>query len=164
MNRPDQRLFDADVAGAEFRIGLMNGWWGLADGESLPAELKWPHALLWIAAPSRENAPSRYHLRLDLAGYRAASPTGAFWDVENQVRLPLEKWPKGKVGTRFAKVFRTDWENGVAFYHPYDRFAAGSHGEWPKAQPHLVWTGNHTIVDYLAEFHTLLQCGDYLGV
>jgi hypothetical protein len=78
--------------------------------------------------------------------------------------LALEKRPKGRPGSRFAKVFRTDWEGGRAFYHPYDRAAANSHADWPSTQPHLVWNANHTIVDYLAEFHALLNSGDYLGV
>lgn len=164
MEKPDERLFAADLASAEFRSGVIKGWWGFRDTELLPADLKWPRTLLWIAAAARINAPDHYFFALDVAGYRAASPTGALWDPIEKSRLELSKWPKGGSGTRFARVFRTDWQGGIAFYHPYDRVAAGSHGQWRADQPHLVWTANHTIVDYLAEFHALLQSGDYLGI
>ena len=61
-------------------------------------------------------------------------------------------------------IFRTDWENGRAFYHPFDRAAVKSHPNWPKEQPHLIWTPERAIVDFLDEFHRLLHSGDYIGV
>jgi hypothetical protein len=80
------------------------------------------------------------------------------------VTLEIAKRPKGRPDSRCAKVFRTDWDGAVAFYHPYDRHAAKSHAEWITAQPHLVWTNKHTIVDFLEEFRSLLHSGDYIGV
>ena len=60
---------------------------------------------------------------------------------------------------------RTDWENGRAFYHPYDRVAAQGHADWPAKYPHLVWNpATHTLVDLLSELHALLHCPDYHGV
>jgi hypothetical protein len=41
--------------------------------------------------------------------------------------------------------------------------AAQGHPHWAKDQLHLAWTANHTIVDYLEEFHVLLNGGDYVG-
>jgi len=164
MDAPDHRLFEADVAEAEFLIGAGKGFWGLAASDLRPADVVWPKRILWLAAAPRPNAPDRFHLLLDLTGYRAASPTGAFWDPATKAALTLERWPKGKGGSRFAKVFRTDWEGGRAFYHPYDRFAAQSHTQWATEQPHLIWSARLTIVDYLAEFHGLLQGSDYVGV
>jgi hypothetical protein len=61
-------------------------------------------------------------------------------------------------------VFRTDWEGGRAFYHPYDRLAAAGHPKWVAEQPSLIWDSTHTIVDYLEEIHFLLSSGDYLGL
>ena len=90
--------------------------------------------------------------------------TGTFWDPASNSTLEFAKRPKGKPESRVARVFMTDWESGRAFYHPYDRVAAQSHGNWPAEQPHLVWTANHTIVDYLTEFHALLNSGDYIGI
>lgn len=78
--------------------------------------------------------------------------------------LAPAKRPKGKPGSRVAMVFRLDWNNGTAFYHPYDRVAAQGHPDWATTQPHLVWTSDNTIVDFLEEFHSLLNSGDYLGV
>ena len=164
MEPPNKRVFEADVASAEFRNAVVNGWWGLPDKDILPAEMTWPLTILWITAAEREGGPDRFYVALDLAGYRTAAPTGTFWDPATKSMLDSAKRPKGRPGSRFAKVFRTDWEGGRAFYHPYDRVAAQGHPKWPMTQPHLIWTANHTIVDYLVEFHTLLNSGDYLGI
>jgi hypothetical protein len=163
LEGPDQRLFKADLLSAEFRNGVINGWWGLPEEDVLPDEMAWPQRILWMAAAARAQAPDRFYVSLDVAGYRSVPPTGTFWDPATKAALDVAKRPKGKDGSRFAKVFRTDWNN-AAFYHPYDRVAAQGHAQWEKEQPHLVWTSNHTIVDYLTEFHSLLQSADYLGV
>lgn len=163
MATPDQRLFEEDLSSAEFRMGVANGYWDVSPAEVQPEE-KWPKVIFWIAAPARSTGPDRFHLGLDLTGYRTASPTGGFWDPEACVALPEAKWPKGKQGSRFAKVFRTDWQGVSAFYHPFDRAAALSHPEWAASQPHLVWSSNRTIVDVLEEFHSLLNGEDYVGV
>jgi hypothetical protein len=97
-------------------------------------------------------------------GYRSVPPTGTFWDVTTKGMLALNRRPKGSPESRFAKVFRTDWNGGTAFYHPYDRVAAQGHPDWAKTQPHLIWTDRHMIVDYLQEIHSLLTWGDYSGV
>lgn len=164
MEKPDQRLFEEDLSSAEFRTGVVKEFWNLAGADLLPEQLAWPSRVFWLAAAARANAPARFHVLLDLAGYRSVPPTGTFWDPTTKSTLEFSKRPKGKTDSRFAKVFRTDWESGLAFYHPYDRVAANGHTEWPKEQPHLVWTSEHTIVDYLEEFHSLLQCGDYIGL
>lgn len=164
MDKPDQRLFEEDLLSAEFRAGAAKGFWGVAGSDLVPEQPQWPKRALWIAAAARPNAPQRYYVLLDLAGYRSVPPTGAFWDVTTKAALEPPKRPKGSLDSRFAKVFRTDWNNGTAFYHPYDRVAAQGHPEWLKTQPHLIWTDGHTIVDYLQEVHSLLNCGDYLGV
>jgi hypothetical protein len=161
---PDQRLFEADLLAADFRNGVVKGLWAPAEADALPADPAWPKAYFWMAAAPRASAPDRYYVALNLAGYRSVPPTGRFWDPVKKQPLDLGKWPKGKPDTRFAKVFRTDWEQGRAFYHPYERLAAQGHPLWPTEQPHLIWTNSHTIVDYLEEFQTLLTSGDYLGV
>lgn len=164
MDKPDQRLFDEDVSSAEFRSGAEKGLWGLPSPDLLPEALQWPKRLLWIAAAPRPKSPERFYIALDAEGYRSVSPTGTFWDPASKSPLDHAKRPKGTPESRFAKVFRTDWNGGTAFYHPYDRAAAKGHDAWPREQPHLIWTSNHTIVDYLEEFHSLLISGDYLGV
>jgi hypothetical protein len=165
MEGPDQRLYDEDTRSAEFRMGVAGGRWGTPESALLPTDLAWPSVILSIAAAPRDNAPERFLVRLDMAGYRSVPPTGMFWDPASKSTLEFAKRPKGKPESRVARVFRTDWaESGRAFYHPYDRVAAQSHPAWPTEQPHLIWTASNTIVDYLTEFHALLNSGDYVGI
>jgi len=164
MDKPDQRLFEEDLASVEFRSGALKGWWGLPPQELLSEDFRWPKRLLWIAAAPRQTSPDRFYIALDADGYRSVPPTGSFWDPVTRALLEVSKRPRGRAHSRFAKVFRTDWNSGTAFYHPYDRIAAKSHPDWAKERPHLAWTCEHTIVDYLEEFHALLNGGDYLGV
>jgi hypothetical protein len=164
MDKPDQRLFEADLTSAEFRAGAQKGYWGLPGTDILLEQLAWPLRILWVAAAPRANASNRFYLHLDLSDYRTVPPTGTFWDPDTRSTLEVAKRPKGKDGSRFAKVFRTDWEGGRAFYHPYDRVAAKGHTKWVSEQPNLVWDSSHTIVDYLEEIHSLLNSGEYLGL
>lgn len=164
MLPPDQRQFEYDLLSAAFRSGVQRGYWDLAEKEAAPDKLAWPSVILWIGAAPRTGAPERFYIALDCEGYRAAPPTGTFWDPTGKATLAFTERPKGKANSRFSTVFRTDWEKGRAFYHPYDRLAAQSHPEWPRQQPHHIWDSNHTIVDHLKEFHALLQSGDYLGI
>ena len=164
MNKPDQRLFEADLASAEFRAGVLKGYWGLAGMDVQPEQTEWPLRLLWVRAAARAESPDRYYLRLDLADYRTVPPAGTFWDLTTGAMLETAKRPKGRVDSRFAKVFRTDWKDGQAFYHPYDRVAVEGHDKWPTEQPSLIWDVNHTIVDYLEEIYSLLNSGDYVGL
>lgn len=164
MESPAQRIFEADSRSAHFRNGVQKGFWDLATGDAVPGDLSWPNIIFWLHAPPRDKAPDRFYVRVDLTGYRTCSPTGTFWDPEKKSTLEFGKRPKGRSNSRVAKVFRTDWEDGRAFYHPYDRMASASHPNWKSEQPHLVWDADHTIVDYLEEFYALLQSGDYIGV
>ena len=127
MDAPDRRLFEADIQSAEFRTGVITGRWGIPDEDVLPAGLGWPTRVLWIAAATRVASPDRFQVSLDLSGYRAAPPTGTFWDPTTKSLLEFAKRPQGREGSRFAKIFRTDWEKGRAFYHPYDRVATAGH-------------------------------------
>jgi len=164
MDKPDQRLFEADLTSAEFRAGALKGYWGLAGTDVLPEQPEWPLRILWVQAAPRTEAPDRFYVQLDLEGYKAVSPTGTFWNPSTGASLAHDKRPKGKKDSRCAKVFRTDWEGGRAFYHPYDRLAAAGHPKWVTEQPSLIWDSTHTIVDYLEEIQSLLNSADYLGL
>jgi hypothetical protein len=118
MEHPDQRLFDDDLRAVAFRAGAIRGQWDRPAGALLPADLAWPFVILWIAAARRDDAPDRFFVRLDAAGYRSVPPTGTFWDPATKAALEFARRPKGKPDSRVAKVFRTDWESGRAFYHP----------------------------------------------
>ena len=157
MQPPSQRLFKTDLRSAEFRSGVHKKYWDVVAQD-------WPRAILWIRAAPRNGAPGRYHIALNLENYRISAPTGTFWDPETEAPLDTSKRPKGRKGSRVAIVFRTDWENGLAFYHPYDRKATKVHPEWQTDQPHLAWTPDHTIVDYLEVIRSLLNSDDYIGI
>jgi hypothetical protein len=164
MKGPDQRTFEADLEDGPFRIGVAKAHWGLADPSTIPEDMAWPQVILWIAAIPRKEAPNRFCVRLNLDKYPSVPPTGTFWDPSTKDFLGVAKRPKGtgQVGV----VFRTDWEGGRAFYHPFDRVAAQSHAsEWPKKYPHLLWDPTrHTIVDFLSMLHGYLQSAEYTGI
>jgi hypothetical protein len=164
MQSPAERLYIHDLASAEFRAGASKGLWGEAEAEVRPPSAAWPNVFFFLAAAPRQDAPDRYYVSFDLTGYRNDPPTGIFWDPQKKTTLAFDKRPKGKPGSRVEKVFRTDWENGRAFYHPFDRVAASSHAEWRQNMPSKLWTPSHTIVDCLAEYQALLTSGDYIGI
>src|SRR5947207_2829863 len=137
MSDPDQRLLAADLQSVPFRIGALKGRWGVAEDSARPGDAAWPRVFFWIAAAKRPNAPDRLYVALDAKGYREVPPTGTFWDPVARVILPFAQRPKGRDNSRVAKVFRTDWNNGTAFYYPYDRIAAEGHPQWKQEQPHL---------------------------
>lgn len=160
MLKPDQRQFEADLKLASFRSGVLKRYWDVED----TGVLQWPSVMIRLAAAARVGAPDGFHVALNCAGYRAVPPTGTFCDPATGAMLADDKRPRGKPNSRFSKVFRTDWEGGRAFYHPYDRVAAQSHPEWLTAQLHLIWNCHHTIVDCLEEYYALLRSEDYLGI
>ncbi len=157
---PAQRVLMSHLQAPEFLSGAAEGWWGhVAD-----ARVTWPQVLLWIATPARPGAPDRFFFRLDLTGYPGDAPTGTFVDRKAWEPLELAHRPKGLEGSRFAKVVRTDWESGRAFYHPFDRVAAKSHPDWATTMPRKQWTAAHTIARWLEEFHALFESEEYVGV
>jgi len=160
MKKPDQRQFEVDLQLAGYRCGLLKGCWAVENAD----DLVWPKVVLWLAAVPRNGAPDRFHVALDCEGYRGAPPTGNFWNPAEDALLTADKRPKGKPNSRVSKVFRTGWQRGRAFYHPYDRVAAQNHPKWVHEQPHLIWDDKRTIVDWLEEFHALLRSEDYIGI
>lgn len=153
--KPDEQSFTEDLELAGFTTGVVRGLWG-------PMCIEWPIAITWIGVPHRPNSPERFLIRMDCEGYSSNSPTATFWDVEKNAQLENSRWPKGCL--KITRVFRLDWESGKAFYHPYDRIASKSHDKWPKEIPGKIWTPKHTIVDWLNEFHDLLNSDEYTGV
>lgn len=163
MRSSAEIMLEEDLASAAFLAGAHRGNWGLPDPSVLPDACAWPRFIVWVRPASRPKAPERFYFDLDMTGYRGKPPTGTLWDAAKQAVLALELRPKGRPGSRVAKVFRTDWNN-AALYHPYDRVAADSHPEWLAAHPNLIWTPQHTMVDYVMEMHGLLNGDCYVGV
>ena len=160
MKSPSERLLELDMQSAAYRAGVASGLWGVLDAPVLD----WPRRLFWLAAPPRPNSAEKFIVMLDCQGYRKPSPTGNFWDVAagDFLRDPARR-PKGKDGSVVAKVFRTDWKNCVAFYHPFDRTASVDHHDWPSSCANRIWTDQHAVADFLDEIHRLLNSGDYIG-
>lgn len=157
---PSERALIADMESAAYRDGVARGQWGVPEG----VQPEWPLRYFWIAAAPREGSATRFVIRIDCDGYRTVQPTGNFWDLSGEAFLTdPNRRPKGRPGSTVEKVFRTDWENGTAFYHPYDRKAFGSHVQWAGTCANRIWSDRLTIVDYLDEFHRLLNSGDYIG-
>ncbi len=163
MKSSAEVLLGEDLASGPFRAGMARGAWGLPVADDVPSTLQWPTLVVWIAPAPRANAPERFYFNLDMSGYRGQPPTGTLWDPKKHAALDTSLRPKGRPNSRFAKVFRTDWKI-EALYHPYDRVAADSHKEWKDSMPHLIWTPEHTILDYLVEIHCLLNGSGYVGV
>lgn len=149
---PDEVAFREDLETGTFVVGALSGRWAVVD-------IEWPYVRGWIAAAKRKEAPDRFHMRMHCAGYPARGPTGALWNNETNTALEHGKWPKGRA--RVAHVFRTDWEGGQSFYHPFDGLALEKHPEWPEKYPKKLWSRNRTIADWLAEFHELLNSEEY---
>ncbi len=150
-----------DLRDGAFLASVADGRYGLPDEEHTKG-VAWPHVVIWVAAAQRSGSPDRFHLLLDCQGYPTQGPTGSFWDSNTKGLLVASDWPKGQ--GQVAAVFRSDWEGGRALYHPFDRYTAGKHADWPAKYPHLLWHSKRTIVDYLGMVHGLLNCNDYRGV
>lgn len=153
----DEECFREHLVSFDFREGAELGKWGLHEDETV----RWPHAVIWVAAAPRGENPLRYYLFFNLDHYPMTGPTAYVWDCEKQAKLELAKWPKGTGNVQM--VFRTNWNDAVALYAPWDRLAADGHPEWPGKHPGLLWTPKHTIVNYLRPTHELLNSDEYHG-
>ena len=156
---PEQQVLAADTRSGPYLIGVADGLWG---PECPDVDAEWPHVVFWLAAAPRSGAPDRYYIRSDFSGYPAQSPTGAFWDPIAAQPLQAAARPNGT--GRVAMVFRINWNDGRAFYHPYDRVALATHADWVEKHKHLRWHRHRTITDYLEAFSGLLRSPEYTGV
>ena len=149
MKGPDQRAFEADVAKAPFRLGLVEGRWRIV-------RTAWPYAVVAVSAKDARE----FVLRLNCSGYPQSPPTGGPWDIGRDQVLAFAEWPVGK-GGRVSAVFRTDWKRGTALYMPCDRESIKGHDGWRQQMPSKVWRPSDGIVQYLEQVYELLHCRDY---
>lgn len=149
---PDQRAFQADVARAAFRLGVIEGRWRIV-------KIEWPSAFLGVVAKDARE----FVLRLNCSGYPQLPPTGGPWDIERDQVLAFGDWPQGR-GGRMSAVFRTDWKEGTALYLPCDRESIKGHDGWRQQMPSKVWRPSDGIVQYLEQVYELLHCGDYAAL
>lgn len=150
MTAPDQRAFEADVAKATFRLAVTEERWRLL-------KTVWPYVYFSITAGDRR----KHVVRLNVAGYPQVGPTGGPWDMDRDQILAFDLWPRGS-GGRVSAVFRHDWQNGAALYHPFDRVSWDSHSNWRNEMPAKVWTPVRGISQYLEALHELLNSRDYM--
>lgn len=145
---PDQELFDTHLESANYMVGSPHNW------ELINVEGQvWPYHFFRI--PSLYGS-GEYVFRFNLANYPSEAPTATFWDIENNVMLPFEKWPQ--FTPRQIQVFRSNWQSGACFYLPCDRVTMKLKPGWKSEHPDLWWNSqNDTIVKYLAELHQNLN-------
>lgn len=159
MSTNAQRLLDADLSGAAFRAGILRGDWACC---APIKDTAWPFLFTYVTAASRPNSPEQWLVRWDTTNYGVGPITGGFWDEQDNAFLTKVKWPKARLGSVVASVFKTDgWAApGQGFYHPWDRTALSGH-VW--TDPVWAWKPEVTIVEYNALFHRWLNSEDYLG-
>jgi len=149
---PTERLLNAHLAGAPYRVGTRDGLWELHS-------LEFPYAVFKVTAARRPNAPGYYALRFDLTGYDDA-PTACPWDIESDMPLASAAWP---TGGELTHVFNPSWNPG-ALYMPMDRVALNGHDAWLSAPKRYLWqVGGEGVVQYLRYVSNLLNSDDYSG-
>ena len=158
MSREKVQLTRENIAAAALRIADKDGFEAVSM-RRIARELKAGTMSLYYYVKTKEDLMAVMDDALMRESLVPSLPKG--W---KRAMLEIAKRPKGRLNSRFAKVFRTDWKDGQAFYHPFDRVAVEGHDKWPTEQPSLIWDVNHTIVDYLEEIHSLLNSGDYIGL
>ena len=151
---PDERVFRAHAASAQFRSGVERGHWRTA------GDVEWPHVLIAVSAAPRDGAPDEFFFRFNLADYPSVAPTAAPWDPVTGAVLEEAKRPKGD---GLGLVFRSDWEGGMALYAPFDRVALGSHGGWQSRYPRQTWDATKTLAWVLQILHRMLNDAGYSG-
>ena len=152
---PDERVFRAHLTSTRFHEGVERCRWRIV------GEVSWPIVQVAVAAAPRDNAPSEYVLRFDLAGYPDSAPTAMPWNPATGDVLEATARPKG---SRVGHVFRTDWEYGRALYAPFDRVALSSHPNWRTTHPRRVWDSSKDLAWILQILHEMLNNEDYTGV
>jgi hypothetical protein len=147
---PDELSLRADLASARFLSGEDRNRWVFK-------QLNWP--LLFVDVVARDSRT--FTLCLNCSGYPAVPPTGTFWDLSTNSRLPFNKWPQG--GERIQLAFKPTWKDGNALYIPCDRESIVGHDGWVSQYPQLIWDQAIGISHYLMVVHDLLHSRDYVS-
>jgi hypothetical protein len=151
-----ERAFLADTRKAKFQTGIDKRRWRVVEGIA-----QWPAVCIAISAAARPNAPEEYVFRFELSGYPDQAPTARLWDAQSGVPLDQTKWPGGK--GRVSAAFNPSW-NLAAVYLPCDRVALIGHDVWKQQHPHLLWSPNGDITQFLWTLYDLLNSSEYEGL
>ena len=152
---PDERVLREHLASARFQEGVDRGRWQIV------GDIAWPVAMIAVTAGPRDNAPTEYVLRFDLAGYPESAPTATPWNPTTGGVLESALRPKGE---RVGHVFRTDWKGGRALYAPFDRVAMNGHSSWKTQHSRRVWDSSKDLAWLLQILHEMLNNDDYTGI
>lgn len=152
---PDERVFRAHLEKGSFQSGVDRGRWRLVS-------VNWPHSVIAVSAAERDNAPTEYAFRFELANYPAVPPTAQPWDSDLNGMLVRQHWPGGR--GRIPLAFNPDWKNGQCLYLPCDRYSIEGHDGWRNQHPEMIWNPVGDITQYLRIIHDLLNSGDYSGL
>ena len=147
----DKSMFLKHIGEFEFQDGVAKGMWGLHSEDLTTA---WPHIVIWVQVSPAYYKPGKCYLNFTLDGYPITPPNAVPWDIENDVILPSDQWPKGD--TALDKVFRPAWKTG-GLYAPYDRLPLSDHPDWPEKYPESYWRKSFKLIDYLLFIHQLLN-------
>ena len=151
----DQQLYCRHISEADFQTGVDKGMWGIVD--DAPAYANWPYAVMWVKAAEKQAKPGRYYVRFNLDSYPSAGPAATFWDIEKEMRLTNDLWPKGNAN--IALAFNSGYPMG--FYVPCDRTFQPGHEAWKTTAPEYWWTPTFKITIYLQLIHQLLNSAGY---
>ena len=157
--RPDVLGFNRHVNNGDFQLAAQQGKWGIVNNDS--ERPTWPFTIIWVSASPRENSPEKYYFRFELTNYPSDPPDICIWNHETNTPLEAEFRPKGVEDAKM--LFRTDWENGLHLYAPYERKGLSTHGNWPNEYPDMCWKAGDSIVKALENIHYTLNSKDYHG-
>lgn len=155
-SRPDERTFREHLEAGPFQSGVDRGRWRLVS-------IDWSHSVIAVSTVARENAPEEFFFRFELSNYPAASPTAQPWNAENNTPLEHGKWPAGS--DRVQHAFNPGWKEGTCLYLPCDRQSLDhGHQSWVHQHPHMIWSPQGDITQYLRIIYDLLNSKDYSGL
>ena len=141
----DEENLRKDLMSPRFLSGEDRGRWKLR-------ELRWPYLFVDLVATKLQQ---NYTLRLNCTNYPSDSPTGGFWDMENERVLAAGSWPRGS--SRVGQALNPSWQGGTALYIPCDRVSMAGHDPWRTQYPQQLWNSERGITMYLEIVHELLE-------
>ena len=150
LQPPDERTLRLHLESGRFRAGAVAGRWRVVSCD-------WPYVVIGVKA--RDGI--EYGFRFHCADYPHTAVTSQPWDIENQSRLPSDRWPTGQ--KRVSHAFNPDWKKGACLYLPCDRQSIEGHENWRNEHPALLWDPKKGICKYLGIIHELLNSTDYGG-
>ncbi|HMA48178.1 MAG TPA: hypothetical protein VKP60_00420 [Magnetospirillaceae bacterium] len=145
---PEEAVFHAHIAGGRYRSGAASGRWRLVS-------VTWPYAVCTVKASDGLD----YGFRFNCTDYPRTPATAQPWDVERNIPLPADLWPRGR--SRIPLAFNPSWKGGACLYLPCDRLSIEGHEGWRQQHPSLIWDPAIGIVHYLRVISDLLNSGDY---